>query len=391
MDSTSKLLVIALVLLCLCCSSSAAAYGAGKVIKADEDQIKKDLKELELEKHRIANPMRVETEKKGFSLPKGLVARYNASSLSEDGKTWKDLSSQGNDIKSGNRKGKMKIGDGYKNAYVYGSKEEGFKIPIELTANKWTFFAVAKYNGESTNRIFDSTDINALWGWHGGKTGVYYGGNEKTDDRGGWVSEEKGAHGVHPWVLMTVQRDTFRTTTGQNGEKEAVPRTKKKGASRENMGKIAVNMGKHAASESSDWAIYEILLFSKQLKISDIKVVEEYLVDKYLLTEMPDVDIKQGHAYKADGGHNHFDKTPWFENTGTPAHCRRQAAKYGYKMWGHRSETHPENSWKNKCFFFKNPVEVKTADASDTAHNVACTAQGVELSNACKPESEKNE
>ena len=107
MDSTSKLLVITLVLLCLCCSSSAAAYGAGKVIKADEEQIKKELKELELEKHRIANPMRVETETKVFALPKGLVGRYNASSLSKDGKTWEDLSSQGNDIKSGNRKPKF--------------------------------------------------------------------------------------------------------------------------------------------------------------------------------------------------------------------------------------------------------------------------------------------
>ena len=387
MDSTSKLLVIALVLLCLCCSSSAAAYGAGKVIKADEEQIKKELKELELEKHRIANPMRVETETKGFALPKGLVGRYNASSLSKDGKTWEDLSSQGNDIKSGNRKGKFELKDSHSGVAVHGSTSDGFYIPHEIQGRNWTFFAVAKYAGDTTRRIFQSKDTNWAIGWHGGSAGIYYAGEPK-DDKGGWiVLPEKGV-GIHTLTLITAQRDLFRSTAGSEGSKHGTTRNTKNG-SRDKIGKIGVNMG-FASSETSEWDIYEMLIFSKKLEIKDIKVVEEYLADKYLLTETPDVDIKQGHG-KVNGADTHIDKTPWFENTGTVDFCRRQAAKHGYKMWGHRNEKHDKNEWRNRCFFFKNPVEVKEEDSNDKNHIVGCTAEGVELSNACKTESEKND
>tara|TARA_Y100000401_G_scaffold98576_1_gene86445 strand:- start:888 stop:2051 length:1164 start_codon:yes stop_codon:yes gene_type:complete len=387
MDSTSKLLVIALVLLCLCCSSSAAAYGAGKVIKADEEQIKKELKELELEKHRIANPMRVETETKGFALPKGLVGRYNASSLSKDGKTWEDLSSQGNDIKSGNRKGKFELKDSHSGVAVHGSTSDGFYIPHEIQGRNWTFFAVAKYAGDTTGRIFQSKDTNWAIGWHGGTAGIYYAGEPK-DDKGGWIVPSEKGVGIHALTLITAQRDLFRSTTGSEGSKHGTTRNTKNG-SRDKIGKIGVNMG-FVASETSEWDIYEMLIFSKKLEIKDIKVVEEYLADKYLLTETPDVDIKQGHG-KVNGAFTHIDKTPWFENTGTIDFCRRQAAKHGYKMWGHRNEKHDKNDWRNKCFFFDNPVEVKEEDSNDKSHIVGCTAEGVELSNACKPESEKND
>ena len=335
MDSTSKLLVIALVLLCLCCSSSAAAYGAGKVIKADEEQIKKELKELELEKHRIANPMRVETETKGFALPKGLVGRYNASSLSKDGKTWEDLSSQGNDIKSGNRKGKFELKDSHSGVAVHGSTSDGFYIPHEIQGRNWTFFAVAKTAGDTTGRIFQSKDSNWAIGWHNGHAGVYYAGEPK-DDKGGWIVNE-AHHGRHTLTLITAQRDLFRSTSGYEGSKHGTTRNTKNG-SRDKIGKIGVNMG-FVANEPSEWDIYEMLIFSKKLAIKDIKVVEEYLADKYLLTETPDVDIKQGHG-KVNGAFTHTDKTPWFENTGTIDFCRRQAAKHGYKMWGHRNEKH---------------------------------------------------
>ena len=60
-------------------------------------------------------------------------------------------------------------------------------------------------------------------------------------------------------------------------------------------------------------------------------------------------------------------------------------------MLGHRNEKHPTSDWRNKCFFFKNPVEVKEEDSDDKFHIVGCTAEGVELSNASKPESEKND
>ena len=383
MDSGSKLLVLLVVLLYLCCSSSAAAYGAGKIIKADEDQIKKDLKELELEKQRIANPMRVETETKGFVLPQGLVGRYNASSLDKDGKLWKDLSSQGNDIKSANLKGTLKIKQGYKGQYVHGSKSDGFIIPHEIVSKKWTFFAIAKWHGPQIGRIFDSTENNWVIGWYGGgETGVYHAGNKSgTGKKGDWTTKDgkQSIHGQHAWIQITAQRDLFRSTTGQDGKSQATTRTTGKKGNKD-PGKIIVNMG----TEPSDWAIYEMLLFGKELKSKEIKVVEKYLIEKYLLTEMPNVDIKSGHG-KIDGEYTHFDKTPWFEYSGTPDLCRRQAAKLGVKMWGHRNEKHSNTTWRNKCFFFENPVEVKESDTNDKSHIVGCTAESVLLENACKP------
>ena len=48
----------------------------------------------------------------------------------------------------------------------------------------------------------------------------------------------------------------------------------------------------------------------------------------------------------------HENREPWSENMGTIEDCRVFAKKHGFKGYGHRTDIHPDEHWKNKCYYF---------------------------------------
>ena len=218
----------------------------------------------------------------GDILPNGIECWYTGTSLDDTGLVWKDRSGKGNDIKDDNIKGSLNVGlDPVSGNYVFGSTEDGITIPFDFSGTAWTLFTVARYNGENKGRIFDAKGKNWLAGWHAGRTGLAY------YDAKGWVTPQENVHGSgRTWIQTTAYKTQFFTngdvrTTGYVGEEP---------------GTITINMGDNATTESSDWAVHEIIVYGRALSQKDRKKVEKYLIDTYISSELQSgIDFTKGY------------------------------------------------------------------------------------------------
>jgi len=308
----------------------------------------------------------------GDILPNGIECWYTGTSLDETGLVWKDRSGKGNDIKDDNIKGSLNVGlDPVSGNYVFGSTEDGITIPFDFSGTAWTLFTVARYNGENKGRIFDAKGKNWLAGWHAGRTGLAY------YDTKGWVTPQENVHGSgRTWIQTTAYKTQFFTngdvrTTGYVGEEP---------------GTITINMGDNATTESSDWAVHEIIVYGRALSQKDRKKVEKYLIDSYISPELQSgIDFTKGYEQSV---------TPVGKDGlgGTAEKCRLYALKLGYKMWGHRTEKH-EDAIKNVCFFYPNTDGVSyEGDTSDDKNMVGCTEKDAKLKEGCiLPQEEEEE
>ena len=306
----------------------------------------------------------INVEVSGTVLPNGVDCWYTGNSLSENGLIWKDKSGKGNDIKGDNIKGSLKTAvDPVTGKYVYGGIEDGITIPFDFTGTAWTILTVARYNGDNKERIFDGVDANWLAGWHGGGTGIAHYGNK------GWVTPTTDVHGTgRTWI----QTSAYKTQFYSNG----VVRSGEKYVG-EAPGKIAINMGKYAASESSDWAVHEIIVYGRALSAKHRKQVEKYLMDTYLSPELQSgIDFTKGYvADKPFVGKMNLG--------GTAEKCRLYAEKLGYKIWAHRTEKHVK-SLKNVCFFYPNTEGISyEGDTSDDTNVIGCTEKHAKLKDGC--------
>lgn len=310
----------------------------------------------------------VDVSVSGTILPNGIKCWYTGQSLDENGIKWRDASGNGNDIKDDNLKGLLKMTvDPVSGKYVYGGTEDGIIIPFDFSGSNWTLFTVARYNGEKKGRIFDAKGKNWLAGWHAGKTGLAY------YDAKGWVTPIKNVHGSgRTWIQTTAYKTQFFT----NGD---VRTTKYIG---ESPGTITINMGDHANTESSDWAVHEIIVYGRALSQKDRKKVEKYLLDTYI---SPDIQSGIDYTKGWDSSVEHINRN---ELGGTLEKCRLYAIKMGYKMWGHRTEKHDDNL-KNICFFYPNTDGVSyEGDTSDDKNTVGCAEKGAKLKDGCETPSE---
>jgi len=310
----------------------------------------------------------VDVSVSGTILPNGIKCWYTGQSLDENGIKWRDASGNGNDIKDDNLKGLLKMAvDPVSGKYVYGGTEDGIIIPFDFSGSNWTLFTVARYNGENKRRIFDAKGKNWLAGWHAGKTGQAYYGDK------GWVTPLENVHGSgRTWIQTTAYKTQFFTngdvrTTGYIGDEP---------------GKITINMGDYATTQSSDWAVHEIIVYGRALSQKDRVKVEKYLLDTYISPEIQSgIDYTKGF----DSSVEHINRN---ELGGTLEKCRLYAIKMGYKMWGHRTEKHDDNL-KNICFFYPNTDGVSyEGDTSDDKNIVGCTEKGAKLKDGCETPSE---
>lgn len=314
----------------------------------------------------------VDVSVSGTILPNGIKCWYTGKSLDENGLKWNDASGNGNDIKGDNLKGLLKMAlDPVSGKYVYGTVEDGIIIPFDFTGSNWTLFTVARYNDKKKSRIFDGTGVNWLGGWHGGRTGLAYYGK-------GWATPQVNVHGSgRTWIQTTA----YRTQFFSNGDKRTPDATFATG---EAPGKIAINMGKHQARESSDWAVHEIIVYGRALSQKDRVKVEKYLLDTYISPE-----IQSGIDY-VKGFSNHPQSRLINRNEigGTLEKCRLYAVKMGYKMWGHRTEKNADDL-KNVCFFYANTdCASYEGDTTDEKHIVGCAEKGVKVKDGCKTQDE---
>lgn len=146
--------------------------------------------------------------------------------------------------------------------HVSGDTLTKFTLPSGLYDRRYTMFTVAKYNGDAKKRIFTSSEGDWYSGHNEGKSGV-----AKHDDI---LTEDIDRYGDE-WVVSCDQRDMYRA----NGV-----RLSGLHYSQDKPANIGVNIQE---GFESNFAIGEILVYSRELTINEIEIIEKILLDKYVV------------------------------------------------------------------------------------------------------------
>ncbi len=274
----------------------------------------------------------------------GLVGRYTAGSAEPD--RWRDISSSTKTNHSLSVKGVLSSEGGY----VYGGVGDSVIFPEGMTgtANAYTLFYVARYNGPVQRRIFvDASQTHGHWlsGFHEA-TGVTGGGGAAgCAHHNDWITHSahtaafQNYNHKYDWVIGVDQHKLFRSnrtdrTTAPDGG-----------------GDPLIQLGINANVHPSDWAIKEILFYDRELPISSIRRIEEYL-ERAHTDRLPDgISTKRGYL----PGPSHIHREEGFDENrgefrGSAERCRQIAIKEGYPMWGYRM-SNAGYAEANTCFF----------------------------------------
>lgn len=225
------------------------------------------------------------------SLPvtSGLVGWYRGEEW--NGTSWPDRSGNGNNVTS--IYGTVKS----QGRFIYGRTNDYMVFPSAILPSTYTLFHVAKYNGPKKKRIFCAeNNVNWLSGFWSGKTGVTY--------HSGWITQyTNSAFPVSEVLISTDQKALYRG----NGTNLVVD--SRTGASCN----LRIN-GQY--DEWSDWAVAEVIVYNRELSLSEIESVEDYLETR--IGEV-DLDIIQS----TFGGSNpialneYYGKSGYLPSSGT--------------------------------------------------------------------------
>jgi hypothetical protein len=186
----------------------------------------------------------------------GLAARYTRDTYDSETNTWKDTKGGNAFTVSG------ALTAPTDENYLTGTTVTKFTLPSTLYDRTYTVFTVAKYNGENKKRIFTSSEGDWYSGHNAAMSGV-----AKHDDL---LTEEVDRYGSG-WVVSCDQRDLYRANgTRLSGlhHTQGLPTD------------MGVNI---SVGEESEFALGEIIVFSRALSTSEIEIVEKVLMDKYVI------------------------------------------------------------------------------------------------------------
>jgi hypothetical protein len=170
--------------------------------------------------------------------------------------------------------------------YLYGSQSDGIQFPTSVlsTNQNYTLFHVAKYYGPfkplSRGRIFDGITVNWLSGFHAGKSGVAY--HDK------WMTQSSADLHGNDWIISTDSNNIYRSyginrhnTTGGVSSGFSI-----------NYGAYT---GANYTSETSDWAVAEVIVYNSVLSASNYEQVEDYLMAKYTnMLDLQAISVLEG-------------------------------------------------------------------------------------------------
>jgi hypothetical protein len=169
--------------------------------------------------------------------------------------------------------------------YLYGNTSAGIRFPVTILPNTYTLFYVAKYTSStyqaSSQRIFDGYGTNWLSGFKEGYSGSfayhvgYSMGNVNTDITG------------NNWTMGCDQKRLFRSQGITRGSLENI------NPSLIATTQLSINYGR-STTETSNWAVAEVIVFEREMSINSIKFVENYLSNKYLIERTVPIPIYPG-------------------------------------------------------------------------------------------------
>jgi hypothetical protein len=201
---------------------------------------------------------------------KGLTGWYTGDSWDEDNEVWKDKSEAKNDVTEVKGSIDVTSDDGSNNQkYLFGGPSAGMKFPVPVlsTGRKYSLFHVARFNGSRRGRIFDGVDNNFISGFHGGHVGTAHRSGS------GYIAHWLRPQSFDDFIVHTDQKHLLRYNglqrSGATNQSALIP------------GQLTINDGQLQATESSDWAVAEVIVFNRELTLDEMMKIENYLMRKY--------------------------------------------------------------------------------------------------------------
>ena len=217
----------------------------------------------------------------------GLIGWYRGEEW--NGTSWPDRSGNGNNVTS--IYGTVKS----QGRFIYGRTNDYMVFPSAILPSTYTLFHVAKYNGPTRRRIFCAESAvgdgskNWLSGFWGGRTGVAY--------HMDWLTQNATTIFPLSEVLISTDQKSLYRGNGTNLVINSVT-----GASFN----LRIN-GQY--NEWSDWAVSEVIVYNRELPISEILQVESYLE-----TRVGEVDLNT--IQTTFGGSNPVALNEYYNNSG---------------------------------------------------------------------------
>ena len=176
-----------------------------------------------------------------------------------NGTSWPDLSGNGNNCTD--IKGTInKVGN-----YIYGGTGDGIRFPTAILPSTYTLFHVTRYNGSTKGRIFDGVTANWLSGFYGSRTGEAF--------HDGWLTRDGATAFPLDQILISTDQKSLYRGNGVNLTVNSVTGSAKN---------LSINWGHYTElGEYSDWAVWEVIVYNRELTLAEIESVENYLFDKF--------------------------------------------------------------------------------------------------------------
>ncbi len=202
--------------------------------------------------------------KRGNPVPSGLIAKYSGDSW--NGTTLNDETGSGyhSTATRGTINTTTEVNTPLK--MIYGGTTAGIQFPTAILPSPYTVFSIARYNGTNKARIIEGIGNNWLSGHWNGQTCVAY--------HEGWITPSVSPNPVGTaWVLSTDQLNLYRgnktTYSNINGGTQNC--------------RLSIHYGAYTFgySEVSDWAVYAILVYNRELNSTEYSAVENYLSNLY--------------------------------------------------------------------------------------------------------------
>ena len=187
-----------------------------------------------------------------------LYAYYDSSSFLNN--IWYDLTNNNNHVVNVN--GDIKIN----NNYIYGDNNSSILFPCEILPPVYTIFHICKYNGKNNGSILYGYDNVDSPSWYSG----FYKNKSGIASHGGSITQDNLSIFNNKWVFSTDSNNTYRAnaynyTTNNNYNSYA---------------QLAINNNLNP-SDNSDWACACIIVFNRNLSISEINLIDFWLVNKF--------------------------------------------------------------------------------------------------------------
>ena len=162
--------------------------------------------------------------------------------------------------------------------YLAGAKNSGITFPVSL--NNYTIIWVARYAGinlqtgsgaGAIGRIFDGQQATNNW-----LSGFYNGFSGVAEHNGTFITQNTQSKYGSNWIIGVDQTNLFRA----NGTNLTLTNP----SATYNNFNMTINNGNYLATQPSDWMVATVIIYNRELSLSEILTMETWLATKYNLT-----------------------------------------------------------------------------------------------------------